>query len=109
MRVEALLGFARRVGALAVGSQAVTEAIRKGKAQLLLVSLDASSRTWEKHHASAVEKNIDIVRYGEKEQLGKILGHSGEVAVLAVTRVQFAKEILRLTAEKMDGGNGRCL
>ena len=47
----------------------------------------------------AEKKNIPIVRYGEKEQLAERLGWSGEVAVLAVTQEQFARDILRLTGK----------
>lgn len=99
MRVETLLGFARRAGLLAIGSQAAKTALEKGKVHLLMVSSDASSRTWRNAAMLAEKKNIPIVRYGEKEQLAERLGWSGEVAVLAVTQEQFARDILRLTGK----------
>ncbi len=93
-----MLGFARRAGALAVGTGATIGALEKGKAVLLLVSQDASPRTWEK--ISAQRGEIPLVRYGRKEELGKEIGWSGDVAVLAVTQAHFAQNILRLTERK---------
>jgi ribosomal protein L7Ae-like RNA K-turn-binding protein len=98
-----MLGFARRAGVLFVGSQATTGALQKGKAQLLLLSLDASPRTVKKIQELAGDK-IPIVRYGQKEELGKDLGYSGQIAVLAVTQEHFARSILRLTCKEKDWG-----
>ena len=70
MRVEALLGFARRVGALAVGSQAVTEAIRKEKPSCFC-ELGCQFSNMGKTSCFSCRKNIDIVRYGEKSNLEK--------------------------------------
>ena len=44
-RVLGVLGLARRAGALAIGTNSVLEAVRKGKAYLVLIASDASENT----------------------------------------------------------------
>lgn len=106
MRVDALLGFARRAGALSVGNQAAREALQKGKVHLFLVSLDASPRTGRK--IEEIAGDTPIIHYGKKEELSEKLGWSGEVAVLAVTDEQIARSILMLARKEKDWGNDRC-
>ena len=57
-----LLGIARRSGNLKIGFEACDEAIKNGKAKLVLVASDTAARTEKELRFSAKEKPIDIIR-----------------------------------------------
>jgi predicted RNA-binding protein YlxR (DUF448 family)/ribosomal protein L7Ae-like RNA K-turn-binding protein len=72
-RIEGLLIGARRAGQLAVGSDVVTEAMRDGRADLVVVARDAraATRLPEIERAIAAGKAIAL---GDKQHLGLLMG-----------------------------------
>ena len=55
-----LLGIARRSGNLKIGFEACDEAIKNGKAKLVLVASDTAARTEKELRFSAKEKPINL-------------------------------------------------
>lgn len=80
-----LLGLARKGGNLAVGEDAVAEAVERRTARLLLVAVDASENTRERgaHSAEGIRVPCLTVPFS-KEELGGALGR-GTCAILALT------------------------
>lgn len=92
-RVYELIGLARRAGKLISGSYAVEEAIKSGKAKLVIISQEASPNTLKKFSDMCGYRDIDIIRVGSKEELGKCIGKDDRTLV-AVTDTGFKGMIL---------------
>ena len=90
-----LLGLARRAGKLEIGRGAVFNAIKKGKAQIIIITEDASIKIYREIEHQ--EKKLRVLKFGRKDRLGEILGRT-EVAVLAVCDSQFAKAFIKIMA-----------
>jgi ribosomal protein L7Ae-like RNA K-turn-binding protein len=88
-RIAGLLSGARRAGQLAIGADAVEEALRGGQegAALVVVARDAAAATKLAGVGRAIAKGAAIP-FADKGRLGEVLGHrtgeSREVAVVAV-------------------------
>lgn len=88
-RIEGLLGGAKRGRLVAVGADAVRESLRDGKAELVVVAVDAAAaaRSMEVEEAIAGGKAI---AWGEKLRLGALFGRD-EVAVCALLHAGIAE------------------
>jgi predicted RNA-binding protein YlxR (DUF448 family) len=86
-RIVGLLSGARRAGQLAVGADAVEEAIREETAALVVVARDAAAATKLPGVGRLVAKGA-AVPFGDKVRLGEALGNrAGEVREVAVVAV----------------------
>jgi predicted RNA-binding protein YlxR (DUF448 family) len=88
-RIEGLLTGARRAGQLAIGSDVVTEALKEGKTELVVVAMDAAAAA----RLPEVEKAIasgKAIAWNTKDRLGQLLSRD-EVAVIAVLHSGVAK------------------
>ncbi len=90
-----MLSLAMRAGRLAVGEAKVTDAVRDGKAQLLLLAEDAGPNTEIKVLDMSVYRRIPILRPGDRRELGKAIGREF-VVVLAVTDTGFSSQLSTL-------------
>lgn len=81
-RILGILGLARRAGAIAMGTNSVLEAVRKGKARLVLLASDASDNTKKQllDKASFYKIPVQTLPYGMLE-LGHAVGKDHTVAV----------------------------
>ena len=91
-KFQGMLGLAMRAGKLAVGEGKAEEAIRSGKAFLLILSTDASDNTEKKFLNMANSHKLPVVRSCDRDTLGKILGREFAV-IVAVTDLGFAKQL----------------
>lgn len=88
-----MIGLSKRAGKLASGSYAVEESIKSGKAQLVIVSEEASSNTIKKFFDMCKYRNIDIIKIGSSEALGKSIGKPDRTVVV-ITDIAFKGMIL---------------
>ena len=88
----ALLGLARRAGALVKGTDATRKALRRGEVRLVLLATDGSLVQREKILPLARGKDVPVVILGTRIELGSALG-SGPLTAVAVTQAGFAKEL----------------
>jgi len=91
-RVIALLGFAQKAGRLASGEVAVEQAVRNGKAKLILVAADASDNARKNYLDMAKYYNIACQETLSKDQFGTAIGKPPRAAV-AITDAGFTKAI----------------
>ena len=84
-KVFGILGLARKAGALALGTEAAIEAVRKDKAKVVIIASDASKTTIEQleNKCSFYKVKYDVPGL-TREQLGSFLGRSvlSAVAIL---------------------------
>lgn len=91
--VHFLLGLCQRAGKAASGDFAAEQALKKGKADLLILADDASERTQEKFLNLATRGRIPCYRVGTRDELGAALGKEHRAAVVIQSR-DFTKGIV---------------
>ena len=91
-RVLSMLGLATRSGNVASGGFATEEAVKRGKAYLVIIATDASDNTRKKFVNSCKFYRVPCEYYSVKETLGHAIGKE-ERSCLAVTDEGFANSI----------------
>ena len=97
-----LLGLMRRAGAIAIGMDNTADAVRAGKARLLLLSRDAADHARRKAENLSNGRSVLTVELPySREELADSLGVSG-CAAAAVTDLGFANALIKRLRE-LDG------
>lgn len=103
-KIYSFIGLARKAGKLALGEALAEQAIKRGKAQLVIVAKDASDNTRKKIETALFGKNIPMLRFGSREKLGHMLGKSF-FSVIAVTDKGFSEEIKKMIEHCFNNDN----
>ena len=94
-----LLGLMRRANALQAGENNTGEAVRAGKAQLLLLASDASENARRRAEGFAAGRDLPLSTLPfTKEEVASAVGLSGG-SMAAVTDLGFAAALLKALAE----------
>ena len=93
-KILSLAGLARRAGKAVSGEFSAEEALKKGKARLVILAEDASENTKKKFADRCAYRRTELISYGSKASLGQALGQE-ERAVLAITDEGFAAAVLK--------------
>jgi len=88
------LGLARKGGNLVWGRDAVRDAVRSGRAALIVLSADAGTALVRSMTGSGRAAEVPLLVYGTKEEMGRALGRH-ETAVVAVTDPGLAEAVRR--------------
>ncbi len=91
-KVESLLGLAMKSGNVVGGGYAVEEAVRSGKALLVVIATDSSDGTRKRLKDKCGFYQVPFVEYGTRESLGCATG-KGMRASLAISDLNFAKAV----------------
>lgn len=106
--VQSLLGLCQRAGKAASGDFAAEQALRKRKADLLILAEDASERTQAKFVELAQRAGVPCYRVGTRDELGEVLGKEGFRAAVVVQSRDFARGIVsHLEKEGLTPATGR--
>ena len=98
-KILGLLGLMRRANAVSLGGDNAAEAIRGGKAKLLLFSSDVADNARRKIEHVAEGRNVELAALPfDREELGAATGLAGCSAV-AVTDLGFARALSDLLAQ----------
>ncbi|WP_267904322.1 YlxQ family RNA-binding protein [Risungbinella massiliensis] len=84
------LGLAMRAGKVVTGEELVIREIRSGRAELVILSLDASRNTAKKIMDKCQSYQVPILRYGSRQELGLAVGKAERV-VLGIADAGFAR------------------
>ena len=87
-----MIGLAAKAGRLSSGETAVENAIKSYNAQLVIVAEDASDNTKKKFEDMCNFRDISIIQFSTKEELGKVLGKEYRASI-AIIDENFAKGI----------------
>lgn len=87
-KVSGMLGLAERAGKLISGETKVLDAIRSGKAELVILATDASDNTKKMFHDKCSSYGIPYYEHGVKSDFG----HTD----MAVSDKNFSEAIRRL-------------
>ena len=99
-RVYGLIGLAMKAGKIKAGEFSVEKSIKQGKAKLVFVAEDASENTIKKFKNSCFHYRIPFYQYGNKDELGKIIGKEMRSS-LSIEDEGFGERIIGF----MNGGN----
>ena len=103
-KIYSYIGLAQKAGKAAAGEFLTEKAIQERKAELVLVSEEASANTKKLFTDKCNYRNIPIFYYGEKEALGKAIGKQMRTSI-AITDPGMAANIAKhLEDRKEDGG-----
>lgn len=90
-----MLGIAQRAGAVSSGAVACQQALKKGKASLIIVADDAATEVREEYSFLAAKHNIPLLKVPAKAVLGSAIGKSPRVAVV-ITEEGFSRRLKEL-------------
>jgi ribosomal protein L7Ae-like RNA K-turn-binding protein len=91
--LHSMLGLCMRAGKLVSGDFAAEQALRRRKADLLLLAEDASERTREKFLKLAQQAGIPCYSAGARSDLGDALGKADRAVVVIQSR-DFTKGLI---------------
>lgn len=99
-RLLSLLGLCRRAGKMVLGCDPVREAVKEGKAYVVLAAADLSANTLKKVTAACEESDVKILTLQRSKDevsfsLGKVCG------VVAIIDEGFAKKFSELAQNDM--------
>ncbi|MBR5930396.1 MAG: ribosomal L7Ae/L30e/S12e/Gadd45 family protein [Lachnospiraceae bacterium] len=91
-RILSQLGIATKAGKLVSGEFMAEKMIKENKAFLVIVAEDASDNTKKNFSDMCSYRNVPILFFGTKEEIGKSIGKQMRASV-AITDEGFAKSI----------------
>ena len=91
--ILSMLGLAKRAGHVVSGEFSTEKAVKEKKAQLVIVSEDASDNTKKLFRNKCNFYNVPIIIYSDKENLGHALGQEMRTSV-AILDSGFSKALL---------------
>ena len=103
-RVLSMLGLATRSGNVVSGGFATEEAVKRGKAYLVIIAEDASDNTRKKYSNMCEFYEVPYQYYSVKDVLGHAIGKE-ERSCLAVTDEGFANSIRKHLVDSKVGGS----
>ena len=95
------MGLCMKAGKIKSGGYQVEEAVKGGKAWLVIKALDASGNTAKKFGDMCSFYEVPCFRYGAKEELGRAIGKE-ERSVVAVCDEGFSKSLGTLLTESTE-------
>lgn len=103
--VLSLTGLAKKAGRIAAGEFQTENAVKSGKASLVIVSEEASENTKKKFRNMCTFYDVPIYFYGTKDQLGAAIGCEFR-ASLAVLDEGLSRAIEKQMESRKEGGIG---
>ncbi|MCR5278139.1 MAG: ribosomal L7Ae/L30e/S12e/Gadd45 family protein [Lachnospiraceae bacterium] len=86
------MGLCMKAGKMKSGGFQVEEAVKLGRAWLVIIADDASDNTVKKYENMCSFYEVPVFRYGAKEELGRAIGKE-ERSVVAVCDEGFSKSL----------------
>lgn len=93
-----LIGLAKRANKLVSGEFSTEQAIRSGKAHLVILGEDASDNTKKKFQNMCTYRKVPLFFYSKKEDLGKAVGKEVRASI-ALLDESFSDAIMKLLSQ----------
>lgn len=94
-KIYSWLGLCMRSGNLVSGDDTTLRSVKKKSVSLVVIAKDASDNTKKLFMDKCSFRNIDFIIFGEKSELGKLIGKSPR-AVVGITDKNMALQIKKL-------------
>ncbi|MCD6363803.1 MAG: ribosomal L7Ae/L30e/S12e/Gadd45 family protein [Synergistetes bacterium] len=99
MRINALIGFARKAGKITLGRRSTVKALERGKISLVILASDAGSSLKREIMKLASKAGVDVAFDGSKREIGKIVGREA-CSVLGFIDRRMAEGVMKLEQDK---------
>ncbi|MBN1623677.1 MAG: ribosomal L7Ae/L30e/S12e/Gadd45 family protein [Clostridia bacterium] len=96
------VGLARKAGKLVTGTMACTQAIKKGRVELVIATEDTAGNTLDKLKIICENSKTELIEYGQSPMLGIALGREN-VKIIGIVDKDFKKLIL--SKMRLNGDN----
>ena len=103
-KIYSFIGLAKKAGAILAGEALSEQAVKRGKAYLVIITEDASLNTRKKIETALYNSNIPMIEFGQKDKLGQRLGKTF-FSVISVTNRGFADRIKELIEQNENNDN----
>jgi len=100
-----ILGLCCRAGKLVSGTWAAEDSIRRRKAELVIVSTEASDGTKNRILQLCKHRRIDVLIIGTKEELGQCIGKSDRT-VIAINDKRFKAMLIDTLPDTLKANMG---
>ncbi len=100
-KVLSLLGLAQKAGRIKSGAFATTDAVKSGKAWLVIVAKDASDNTKKEFTNMCAFYEVPYWEYGTKDDLGRAIGKD-ERSSVAVCDEGFAHSLGKFQSDDLE-------
>lgn len=100
-KVLSLLGLAQKAGRIKSGAFATTDAVKSGKAWLVIVAKDASDNTKKEFINMCAFYEVPYWEYGTKDDLGRAIGKD-ERSSVAVCDEGFAHSLEKFQSNGLE-------
>ena len=97
-RVISFLGLAARAGKVVSGDDSTLLELKRGNVHLVIISEDASNNTKKLFADKAGYRNVKLMEFGTKEELGHSIGKAYR-AVIGIKDKGFASKISEILEE----------
>ena len=104
-RLLSLLGLGAKAGRVAIGVEAAHAALRRGKAEAIVMPRDASPRSKDQLVVLAGHKQVPVIIAGDAERLGAALGRPPVHGVAVMDR-QLARGLRAHAADTKEKAAG---
>lgn len=96
-RLSGVIGLARKAGKLVFGGELTVKAIRSGrKPALVCLASDASDNTVKRIADGCAHHRVELARLPiGKAELGRCIGHTTDVSVVAITDENFRTAVYK--------------
>lgn len=96
-----MLGFARRAGCVAMGTAATLDAVRHGRAALVILSEGASAASAKQVKSKCAFYGVTVLEVSlSPDLLAHTVGKDAPVVTLAVLDSHFASELLKSSGKE---------
>ncbi|MBE3557041.1 MAG: ribosomal L7Ae/L30e/S12e/Gadd45 family protein [Firmicutes bacterium] len=102
--ITGLLGLAMSAGRVVSGTEATIEAVRSGKARLVILAQDSGLNLRKQVTDKCRSYDVDCVEGPEGDVLGASVGKDRRMCV-AITEENLANELKELLMARFGGGN----
>lgn len=101
-----MIGMACRAGRVVSGEMSVEDAVKTGKAYLVVVAADASQNTRKLFHNKCSYYGVPIIETGTREELGHAIGRQFRASI-GITDQGLAQAVMRYFSEQTEEIDGR--
>ena len=89
-RIYSFIGLAAKANKVISGSELCEKVLKGNSVQLVILAQDAADQTVKIFNDLCHKKSVTPIRFGNKEELGSIIGKAGSRSVLCITCKSFA-------------------
>lgn len=94
-KVLSLIGLAYKSRNLVSGDDTVLKELKKGTIKLVIIAADSSENTKKKFRDKCSYRNVQMIEFSTKEDLGKAMGKEFR-GIIGIKEKNFSQRILEL-------------